>query len=116
MRREYGFTDSLIFVRGRIIVRGRMKRVLFLVDRNILVDQTMTNNFKPFAGAMTKIGHCKTDKSFEIHMALYQAVSGTEEEKNIYKNFSAGVNKTAPRASSVREVIRMPSRDPRRYK
>ena len=64
------------------------KRILFLADRNILVDQTMTNDFKPFGSAMTKIKNRNADKSYEIYLALYQAVTGTEEEKNIYKQFS----------------------------
>ena len=64
------------------------KRILFLADRNILVDQTMTNDFKPFGSAMTKISKRQTDKSYEIYLSLYQAVSGTEEEQNIYKQFS----------------------------
>jgi type I restriction enzyme R subunit len=64
------------------------KRILFLADRNILVDQTKTNDFQPFGGAMTKVTNRKVDKSYEIYLALYQAVSGTEEESNIYKQFS----------------------------
>ncbi|MBN1524318.1 MAG: DEAD/DEAH box helicase family protein [Spirochaetales bacterium] len=66
------------------------KRILFLADRNILVDQTMTNDFKPFGSAMTKIQKRQTNKSYAIYLSLYQAVSGTEEEQNIYKNFSPG--------------------------
>ncbi|WP_312184441.1 EcoAI/FtnUII family type I restriction enzme subunit R, partial [Massilia timonae] len=64
------------------------KRILFLADRNILVDQTRTNDFKPFGPAMTKIGKRQIDKHFEIYLALYQAVTGAEEDKNIYKQFS----------------------------
>ena len=64
------------------------RRILYLADRNILVDQTITNDFKPFGGAMTKVRHRKVDKSYEIYLALYQGVSGTEEEQNIYKQFS----------------------------
>lgn len=64
------------------------KRILFLADRNILVDQTKTNDFKPFGGAMTKIENRHIDKSYEIYLSLYQAVTGTEEEQNIYKQFS----------------------------
>ena len=64
------------------------KRILFLVDRNILADQTKTNDFKPFGTAMTKITNRTVDKSFEIYLCLYQAVTGTEEEQNIYKQFS----------------------------
>jgi type I restriction enzyme, R subunit len=64
------------------------KRILFLADRNILVDQTRINDFKPFESAMTKITNRQVDKSYEIYLALYQAVTGTEEEKNIYKQFT----------------------------
>jgi type I restriction enzyme R subunit len=92
------------------------KRILFLADRNILIDQTMVNDFRPFKGAMAKLSpNAKgvervdadtgrkfveeldlavnkttklVDKSYEIYLSLYQAVSGTEEEQNIYKQFS----------------------------
>jgi type I restriction enzyme, R subunit len=66
------------------------KRVLFLADRNILIDQTMTNDFKPFGSAMTKIQKRQANKSYEIYLSLYQAVTGNEEERNIYKQFSPG--------------------------
>ncbi|MFM7471963.1 MAG: EcoAI/FtnUII family type I restriction enzme subunit R [Nodosilinea sp.] len=64
------------------------QRILFLADRNILVDQTRANDFKPFGSAMTKITKRQADKSFEIYLALYQAVSGTTEAQDIYKQFS----------------------------
>ena len=64
------------------------KRILFLADRNILVDQTRTNDFKPFGPAMTKISNRQANKAFEIYLSLYQAVTGHDEEKNIYKQFS----------------------------
>ena len=67
---------------------GIKKRILFLADRNILVDQTMTNDFKYFGDKMKKITNRNIDKSFEIYLALYQAVTGTEEWKNIYRQFS----------------------------
>ena len=80
------------FVAFQIIWRlwkaGLKKRILFLADRNILVDQARVNDFKPFAGKMTKISGRKIDKSYEIYLALYQAVSGTEDIRNIYKQFS----------------------------
>lgn len=64
------------------------KRILFLADRNILVDQTMTNDFKPFGDVMTKIKNRQINKAYEVYLALYQAVTWTEEEKNIFKQFS----------------------------
>ncbi|HQP39486.1 MAG TPA: DEAD/DEAH box helicase family protein, partial [Polyangiaceae bacterium] len=72
----------------RLWKAGIKKRILFLADRNILVDQTKTNDFKPFAGAMTKITNRKVDKSFEVYLALYQAITGTDETKDIFKQFS----------------------------
>lgn len=64
------------------------KRIFYLADRNMLIDQTMTNDFKPFGPVMTKIRHRRVDKSFEIYLALYQGISGTEEFRNIYREFS----------------------------
>lgn len=64
------------------------RRILFLADRNILVDQTMTNDFKPFGDKMIKIKNRQIDKAHEIYLALYQGISGTDEFKNIYKQFS----------------------------
>jgi len=64
------------------------KRILFLADRNILVDQTMTNDFKPFGAVMTKIQKRQANKAYEIYLSLYQAVTGSEEAQNIYKQFS----------------------------
>ncbi|HRJ47834.1 MAG TPA: DEAD/DEAH box helicase family protein [Opitutaceae bacterium] len=72
----------------RLWKAGIKKRILFLADRNILVDQTRVNDFKPFGAAMTKITHRKVDKSYEIYLALYQAVSGTEAADDIYTQFS----------------------------
>ena len=72
----------------RLWKSGAKKRILFLADRNILVDQTRVNDFKPFGGAMTKITNRKVDKSYEIYLTLYQAVSGTEAVDDIYTQFS----------------------------
>ncbi|MBY0266034.1 MAG: DEAD/DEAH box helicase family protein [Burkholderiales bacterium] len=65
-----------------------VKRVLFLADRNILVDQTLVNDFKPFGSVMTKIKNRKIDPSYEIHLGLYQAITGTTEEDKIFKSVS----------------------------
>ena len=83
-----GKTYTAFQIIWRLWKSGTKKRILFLADRNILVDQTKTNDFKPFGSAMTKIKNRQVDKSYEIYLSLYQAVTGTEEEKNIYKQFS----------------------------
>ena len=83
-----GKTYTAFQIIWRLWKSGAKKRILFLVDRNILADQTKTNDFKPFGQAMTKITNRTADKAFEIYLSLYQAVTGTEEEQNIYKQFS----------------------------
>jgi type I restriction enzyme, R subunit len=110
-----GKTYTAFQIIWRLWKSGAKKRILFLADRNILIDQTMVNDFRPFKGAMAKLSPnakgvervdasgSKTieeldvavnkttklvDKSYEIYLSLYQAVSGTEEESNIYKQFS----------------------------
>lgn len=83
-----GKTYTAFQIIWRLWKSGSKKRILFLADRNILVDQTKNNDFKPFGAAMTKISKRQIDKSYEIYLSLYQAVTGNEEDKNIYKQFS----------------------------
>lgn len=83
-----GKTYTAFQIMWRLWKAKKKKRILFLADRNILVDQAKTNDFKPFGNVMTKITDRHVDKSFEVYLALYQAVSGTEEVMNIYKQFS----------------------------
>ncbi|MBT8536954.1 DEAD/DEAH box helicase family protein [Polynucleobacter paneuropaeus] len=83
-----GKTYTAFQIIWRLWKSGTKKRILFLADRNILVDQTKNNDFKPFGAAMAKISKRQIDKSYEIYLSLYQAVTGTDEEQNIYKQFS----------------------------
>ncbi|MEQ1119901.1 EcoAI/FtnUII family type I restriction enzme subunit R [Acinetobacter junii] len=83
-----GKTYTAFQIIWRLWKAGAKKRILFLADRNILVDQTKNKDFKPFGQHMTKISKRMIDKSYEIYLSLYQAVTGSEEEKNIYKQFS----------------------------
>lgn len=83
-----GKTYTAFQIIWRLWKAGAKKRILFLADRNILVDQTKNKDFKPFGQHMTKISNRMIDKSYEIYLSLYQAVTGSEEEKNIYKQFS----------------------------
>lgn len=63
------------------------KRILFLADRNILVDQTMQQDFAPFGEVMHKVTNREVKKNYEIYLALYQAVTGKEDWKQIYRQF-----------------------------
>jgi type I restriction enzyme R subunit len=83
-----GKTYTAFQIIWRLWKSGQKKRILFLADRNILIDQTKNNDFRPFGSAMTKISNRQINKSFEIYLSLYQAVTGNDEEKNIYKQFS----------------------------
>lgn len=83
-----GKTYTAFQIIWRLWKAGVKKRILFLADRNILVDQTKTNDFKPFASAMTKITGRKVDTSYEIFLSLYQAITGPEESQKAYKSFS----------------------------
>jgi len=65
------------------------QRILFLADRNILVDQTIQQDFSPFGENMHKITNREVKKNYEIYLCLYQAVTGKEEWKQIYKQFPA---------------------------
>lgn len=70
------------FMAFQIIYRlwkaGIKKKILFLADRNVLVDQTISGDFKPFGGKMTKVENKKLDSSYEIYLALYQQLAGDD--------------------------------------
>ena len=69
----------------------RMKRILFLADRHVLVDQTRVNDFKPFGSAMTQLSRAGgADPSYEIYLALYQSITGIEDEQKLFRKFSPG--------------------------
>ncbi|WP_300328782.1 EcoAI/FtnUII family type I restriction enzme subunit R [Fusobacterium sp.] len=65
------------------------KRILFLADRNILVDQTMTNDFRYFEDKMIKISRNHISKSHEIYLGLYQSMTGSEDWQQIFKEYSS---------------------------
>lgn len=80
-----GKTYTAFQIIWRLWKAKEKKRILFLADRNILVDQTRLNDFQPFGPAMTKITGRKVDPAYEIHLALYQALTGPEEHQKAYK-------------------------------
>ncbi|WP_312367752.1 EcoAI/FtnUII family type I restriction enzme subunit R [Ensifer sp.] len=105
-----GKTYTAFQIIWRLWKAGRKKRILFLADRNVLIDQTMVNDFRPFGGAMAKLStKSKTiersdgtevnvplaldrkrriDTSFEIYLGLYQAITGPEERQKLFREFS----------------------------
>lgn len=105
-----GKTYTAFQIIWRLWKGGHKKRILFLADRNILVDQTMVNDFRPFGPAMAKLSaNAKTierddgtsvdltvamdkkrrvDTAYEIYLGLYQAITGPEERQKLFKEFS----------------------------
>lgn len=81
-----GKTYTTFQIIYRLWKAKKVKRVLFLVDRNILADQTLVNDFKPFGSVMTKIRNRKIDPSYEIYLGLYQGLTGPDEEDKIFKS------------------------------
>ena len=96
-----GKTFTAFQIIWRLWKAGRKKRILFLADRNILVDQAIVNDFRPFGGAMAKLstrantiqrdgaGH-RIDTAYEIYLGLYQAITGPEDSQKIYREISPG--------------------------
>lgn len=82
-----GKTYTAFQIIYRLWKSGRVKKILFLADRNILVDQTRQNDFKPFDKVMTKVENRKMDSSYEVYLALYQQLSGSDDIE-IFKQFS----------------------------
>ncbi len=80
-----GKTYTAFQIIWRLWKSRQKKRILFLADRNILVDQTRNNDFAPFGEAMTKVKGRKVDPAYEVHLALYQALTGPEESQKAYK-------------------------------
>jgi type I restriction enzyme R subunit len=107
-----GKTYTAFQIIWRLWKSGRKKRILFLADRNVLIDQTMVNDFRPFGAAMAKLStNAKTierqdgttvdltlaldkkrriDTAFEIYLGLYQAITGPEDSQKLYREFSPG--------------------------
>ena len=96
-----GKTYTAFQIIWRLWKAGHRKRILFLADRNVLVDQTMVNDFRPFGEAMAKLstgaktiqregGAHRVDAAYEIYLGLYQAITGPEDNQKIYREFSRG--------------------------
>ena len=107
-----GKTYTAFQIIWRLWKAGRKKRILFLADRNVLVDQTMVNDFRPFGAAMAKLstkaktieradgsagelpgaldGRRRIDTAYEVYLGLYQAITGPEEHQKTFRELSPG--------------------------
>jgi type I restriction enzyme, R subunit len=83
-----GKTYTAFQIIYRLWKANKKKRILFLADRTALLDQTRRGDFKHFKGNMTTIQNREVDKAYEVYLALYQGLTGNDEAKNIYQQFS----------------------------
>jgi len=83
-----GKTYTAFQIIHRLWKNGVKKRILFLADRNVLIDQTKRNDFKHFKDKMTVIRKKKIDKAYEVYLALYQGLTNYNEDKDAYRQFS----------------------------
>ncbi|HBY86610.1 MAG TPA: DEAD/DEAH box helicase [Colwellia sp.] len=83
-----GKTYTAFQIIWRLWKSRQKKRILFLADRTALIEQTKKNDFQPFGQAMTWAKNRTVDPAFEIHLALYQALTGPEEHQKAYKQVS----------------------------
>ena len=84
-----GKTYTAFQIIWRLMKNGLKRRVLYLADRNILIDQTMQNDFRPFKNVITKVENKKLDSAYEIYMSLYQQLAGDEGHEP-FRQFQPG--------------------------
>ncbi len=86
-----GKTFTAFQIMWRLWRSRAKKRILFVADRNILVDDPMRRDFSPFGEKMVKINRGKFDiqkfSAYEIFIGLYQSITGPEEYQKIFKQF-----------------------------
>ncbi len=83
-----GKTYTAFQIIHRLWKSNTKKRILFLADRNALIDQTKRGDFRHFKDKMTVIKQKKIDKSYEIYLALYQGLTNYDEDKDAYRQFT----------------------------
>jgi type I restriction enzyme, R subunit len=68
--------------------RTRKPKILFLADRNVLVDDPKDKDFSPFGDARFKITGGEISKSRDIYFAIYQAIAGSETREGLFKEYA----------------------------
>ena len=79
-----GKTFTAFQIAHRLWKSGAKKKILYLADRNILIDQTMEQDFKPFEKVMTKVQNHELNSSYEVFFSLYHQLVNTESEHQPY--------------------------------
>ncbi len=83
-----GKTFTAFQIIHRLWKAGKKKRILFLADRNILVDQTRTGDFSPFGDKMIKVQRDNISYAHEVYLALYQSMTGAEDWQKTFQEYS----------------------------
>ena len=83
-----GKTYAAFQIIHRLWKAGAKKRILFLADRNVLIDQARRGDFRHFKDKMTFVKHKRIDKSYEIYLALYQGLTNYDENADAFRQFS----------------------------
>lgn len=78
-----GKTCTAFQIIHRLYESKKVKKVLYLADRNILIDQTILNDFAPFneKGILTKVKAKNLESQYDIYMSLYHQLSGDDDEE-----------------------------------
>ena len=80
-----GKTYTAFQIVYRLLKSGMKKKILYLADRNILVDQSIQQDFAPLEKTIHKINYAKDDPksvtSYEVYFSLYQQLTDREDEK-----------------------------------
>lgn len=86
-----GKTYTAFQIVYRLLKAGMVKKVLYLADRNVLVDQTLEQDFAPLRKTAVKINFAKADKTtlpaYEVYFALYQQMVGDDEQEHFRQWF-----------------------------
>ena len=88
MATETGKTYTAFQIIHRLYSAKKVKKVLYLADRNILIDQTILNDFAPFKdkNILTKVEHKNLDSAYDIFMSLYHQLSG-DDDLEVFRKF-----------------------------
>lgn len=69
-------------------VKNRKPKILFLADRNVLVDDPKDKDFSVFGDARFKITGGEVSKGRDIHFAIYQAIAGGSSREDLFKEYA----------------------------
>lgn len=89
-----GKTYTAFQIVYRLLKTELVKKVLYLADRNVLVDQSIEQDFKPLTNTIHKVSYQQDkehpDTAHEVYFALYQQLIGQEGAKNYEELFKPG--------------------------